>query len=245
MSILNKIKEFFGIKPKIEALSYPGRGYSDQTVIFDQRDAIILEDSVPADTTDKLYNDAGVLTFDGNAVGNITSGTAGNLALYPATGIVIDDIYVQNANNINIAIAAHAALAAPRTYTIPEVGSSSSFILSAGALVYTPSTTQAIVGATGLTAAMIANKITRIQGSGGAVTVSATPSIVAGQDGQVLILQGDSDANTVTLNDEASTAGSTLELAGGVAAVLGKGDILVLTYDLGDSKWYEISRSNN
>lgn len=245
MNILNKIKEFFGIKPKIETLSYPGRAFSEQTIIFDQRDAIILEDSVPANTTDKLYNNAGVLTFDGNAVGNITSGTAGNIALYPATDVGIGDIYVQNANNINIAIAAHPALAASRTYTIPEAGANANFIMSAGALVFTPSTTQNIVAATGLTSAMINNKIIRVQGNAGAVTVSATPSIAAGQDGQIIIIQGDSDINTVTLDDEATTPGSTLELAGGVSAVLGKGDILILTYDSGDTKWYEICRSNN
>jgi len=224
--------------------SYPNVAFSKQTVVFDQRDAIILEDSVPAVTTDKLYNDGGVLTFDGNAVGNINSGTAGNIALYPATDIGIDDIYVQNANNINLAIAAHPALAAPRTYTIQDAGASANFLLSAGALVLSPTATQNIVAATGLTAAMIANKITRIQGDAGAVTVSATPSIVAGTDGQIIILQGDSDTNTVTLNDEATTPGSTLELTADQNMSLSKGYILVLVYDAGDAKWYEITRSN-
>lgn len=161
------------------------RSFYPQTIVFDQRDALILEDSVPASTTDKLYNNGGVLTFDTVEVAMLD-----------------------------------------------------------GALAFVPSTTQDIVAGTGLTAAMIDRAIVRVQGSGGAVVVSATPSIAAGSDGQILIIQGDS-ADTVTLNDEATTAGSTLELDGDAAAVLGKGDILVLTYDAGDSKWYEISRSAN
>lgn len=92
---------------------------------------------------------------------------------------------------------------------------------------------------------MIVYAIVRISGSGGAVTVSATPSIAVGADGQILILQGDDDTNTVTLNDEATTPGSKLQLNAGSNCTLGKGDILMLTYDAGDAYWYEICRSNN
>lgn len=230
----------------VSAKAYPGHAFNDQTVIIDWRNDILLEPAAaPGDPTNKLYNDLGVLSFNGAAVGNINSGVAGRLALYPSTGIEIDDIYVQNGNDIDITIASHATLAAPRVYTIPDAGANASFIMSSGALVFTPSSTQSIVAANGITAAMIVYGIVRIQGSGGAVTVSATPSVAAGSDGQIIILQGDSDANTVTLNDEATTAGSKLQLNAGANCTLGKGDILMLTYDSGDGYWYEICRSNN
>lgn len=113
--------------------------------------------------------------------------------------------------------------------------------------IFTPSATQSIVAGTGITSAMInANSLIRIQGSGGAVTVTATPAVAAGIDGRIVILHGDSDANTVQLDDDLTPpGGSTLKLNGGANVVLGKGDILALVYDAGDSKWYELFRSNN
>jgi hypothetical protein len=88
-------------------------------------------------------------------------------------------------------------------------------------------------------------RVMRVQGSGGAVTVTATPSVKPITDAKELILQGDSDTNTLTLQDESSLANSGLALAGGANITLGKGDILYLVYDEGDGKYYEVSRSNN
>ena len=59
-------------------------------------------------------------------------------------------------------------------------------------------------------------------------------------DGQELFIQGTSDANLVTITD-----GNNCQLAGGVNFSLGKGDIIHLIWDSGDSDWYEISRSDN
>lgn len=87
--------------------------------------------------------------------------------------------------------------------------------------------------------------ITRIAGGGAAITVTTTPSVTAGQDGECIILQGTSDANTVTLQDESNLGGSGLALSGGADFTLGQGDTLQLCYDTGDSKYYEISRSDN
>lgn len=102
--------------------------------------------------------------------------------------------------------------------------------------------TQDITAAAGIT---YAKRIMRVQGSGGSVTVTATPSVKASVDGRELIIQGDSDTNTLILQDESALANSGLALAGGANITLGKGDMLYLAYDEGDSKWYEISRSNN
>lgn len=107
---------------------------------------------------------------------------------------------------------------------------------------FNPSETQDITASDGVAAN---NRIMRVQGSGGAVTVTATPSIADARDGEELIIQGNSDTNTLTLQDESNLANSGLQLAGGADVTLGKGDTIYLTYDEGDDKWYEISRSNN
>ena len=70
-----------------------------------------------------------------------------------------------------------------------------------------------------------------------AVTSSTTLAITAGVSvGQILILQGTHDTNTVTIKDSAGTS-----LAGD--ATLGVGDTLTLIWS--GSSWVEISRSNN
>lgn len=109
---------------------------------------------------------------------------------------------------------------------------------------FSASLTQSITAAGGIT---YTNRIMRVQGSGGAVTVTATPSVAVAAitDGKELIIQGDSDTNTVLLQDESALPNSGLALAGGANITLGKGDTLYLTYDEGDSKYYEVSRSNN
>lgn len=73
-----------------------------------------------------------------------------------------------------------------------------------------------------------------IQGSGGAVTVSANPQIAAGVVGQRLTLIGRSDTNTVTFSD-----GTGLVLQG--PCVLGANQILGLFCD--GTNWLEEFRS--
>jgi len=114
-----------------------------------------------------------------------------------------------------------------------------------GDICHTPSATQTIVAGTGITTAMLdANAIIRIDGTGG-VTITATPNIADGIDGQIVTFQGTDDVNTVTFQSVSSLANSGLWLAGGANFTLGQGDILQLTYDAGDDLWYEITRSNN
>ena len=75
----------------------------------------------------------GVTTWAAGGSGTVNTGVAGRLGLYPANGTAVDDTYVQNANDINLFVAAHPALAATRTYTVPEVGADADFVMSAGA----------------------------------------------------------------------------------------------------------------
>lgn len=111
-----------------------------------------------------------------------------------------------------------------------------------GIPIYTPSADTAIVAGTGLT---VTNGIMRIYGSGGPVTVTATPSIAPGIDGQVVYIQGTSDTNLVTFRDSDNLANTGLSLAGNVDFTLGINDTLTLMYDASELKWIEISRSDN
>ncbi|MBP7209562.1 MAG: hypothetical protein KBA02_00035 [Paludibacteraceae bacterium] len=112
-----------------------------------------------------------------------------------------------------------------------------------GRFTLKPTTTQSIVAGTGIT--NVDRSMIRVAGSGGAVTVSATPSIVDSYDGAIIIICGTDDTNTVTLQDESNLANSGLQLNTAANCTLGKGDTLQLTYNSTDDKWYEISRSNN
>jgi hypothetical protein len=102
------------------------------------------------------------------------------------------------------------------------------------------SATQSLAAAGAITST---DKYNPVVGSGGAVTLTSTPSIVAGAAGQELCVIGTSDANTITLQDETTLAGTTLELAGDVSMVLGIHDTICLVYY--NSHWLEVSRSDN
>jgi hypothetical protein len=83
-------------------------------------------------------------------------------------------------------------------------------------------------------------------GGTAALTLTSDPTITAGSsDGQEIIVQGVDDVNTITIQDESNNPGSTLELVGDVNFLIGKGDIWHGIWDSGDSKWYEIGRSDN
>jgi len=104
-------------------------------------------------------------------------------------------------------------------------------------LIYTPSADTSITAAGGIT---VTNALMRIQGDGGAIDITADPQIVAGtSDGQIVVLQGVSDANTVTLDD-----GTGLALAGGVSFVIGNNDNIGMMWDSGESEWLENNRAD-
>ena len=77
-----------------------------------------------------------------------------------------------------------------------------------------------------------------IQGSGGAVTLTANPRIQAGTiDGQELMLIGCSDTNTVSIDDGNGTKKNGMD-------VMVSGSITVYNWDHGQSLWREVSRNN-
>ena len=70
----------------------------------------------------------------------------------------------------------------------------------------------------------------------GAITLTSNPNILPGVTGQLLILEGTSNTNTVTLTD-----GNGIKLSG--AITLGIRDTLTLMYN--GTYFVELSRSNN
>lgn len=69
-------------------------------------------------------------------VGSVNNGTAGRLAIYPSAGYVVDDVYTQNSQSIDVLIEAQATRSAGIEYTIPNPGdavTAASFVLTEGA----------------------------------------------------------------------------------------------------------------
>ncbi len=106
-----------------------------------------------------------------------------------------------------------------------------------GTLSMEPSGTTNITAGGGVTAVKM---IMRIQGSGGAVDISVNPQIASGADGQLVILQGMSNANTVFFEN-----GTGLRLQEAVSFTLGLADVLTLMYDSSVGSWTEIVRVDN
>lgn len=94
-----------------------------------------------------------------------------------------------------------------------------------------------IVAATGITKEMInCGHIIFINAA--AVDITANPQIVAGVDGQIIVITGRSDVNTLTLDD-----GTGLALS--AQWVGGLWDSITLIYSSYSSIWIELCRSNN
>lgn len=97
------------------------------------------------------------------------------------------------------------------------------------------SPTVSVTATDGLT---VTNPVMKVQGSGGAVTVTANPSIKPGYDGQQIVIIGKSDTNTLTFSD-----GNGLALT--ASFTLGATDTLSLVYDSQSATWNERARANN
>ena len=102
-----------------------------------------------------------------------------------------------------------------------------------GPFIHTPSTDTSITAAGGIT---VTRAIMRIAGDSGAIDITADPQIVAGTDGQIVIIQGTHDTNMVTLDN-----GTGLALSAQI--ILAKNDNITLMYDSGETVWIETSRT--
>jgi len=83
--------------------------------------------------------------------------------------------------------------------------------------------------------------VLRIQGG---VTMTSTPTIHAGTDGQLLTIEGLNDFSLVTLQDESNLVGSGMRMINARNMVLGKNDNIEFSYDLGQALWIEQHRAD-
>jgi hypothetical protein len=100
-----------------------------------------------------------------------------------------------------------------------------------------------VQASTGITADQLKHTVLKIRGAGGPVDIASGISQISNigiAEGQMLILKGRSDlgSNTVTFN-----SGDGLILSQGVTFIMGQDDVLILI--LVDSKWVEVSRTDN
>jgi len=79
----------------------------------------------------------------------------------------------------------------------------------------------------------------RVGGNAGAITMTANPQISPGVDGQIIILKGTSNTNTVNL---LNTNGLTM--TDGNDFALGNKDMIKFIYDAVDGQWIELFRSD-
>lgn len=167
--------------------------------------------------------------------------TANSVLVVNATGDGIDigptttQIADAEADADEAAASAVAALASQ----VAAAASAAAAAIDVLSVTGTSSAPVAVVAGTALAVAATVNHKKYIQGSGGAVVVSANPQITAGtRDGQWLLLIGSSDTNTVKYAN-----GTGLNLKGYV--ILKQNDCLWLSWDNTASVWTEVSRALN
>lgn len=99
---------------------------------------------------------------------------------------------------------------------------------------FTPDSINNITAGGGITPA---KTIVPIQGSGGAVDITAVPQIAAGTNGDLLILEGRSDSNHVTLEN-----GDGVHIHASTAQ-FGNKDMMLMHYNGTDAEWHEIANN--
>ena len=109
---------------------------------------------------------------------------------------------------------------------------------AAGNPIFSPRANQALAAGTVIQHAgsTLFIEIVQISSSGGALTSTATPRILAGVQGQIIALQGTSATNTYTIPD-----GSGISLTTSGSALFRLGSLMYLRYDTTGSVWREMT----
>ena len=79
-----------------------------------------------------------------------------------------------------------------------------------------------------------------IEGKGGAVTLTSTPTIIDGFDGERHILMGMSDTNTVKIQDERELTGSNIKFKWQSGPILAAGRNVTIVFNKALGYWYEV-----
>lgn len=159
---------------------------------------------------------AGNTSWQPGGAGTVTSGTAGNLTLYPATAASVNDTYVQNSHNITIGIATQGSRSAALAITIPNPGNAittANVVLDVGNYtmtgVYTFNSGAGAITMSGSTIAMGTGKITGL-GNG----TASTDAAAFGQ-----IFTGFQAAIQVTESTGGSTTSASFASVGATASI--------------------------
>ena len=111
----------------------------------------------------------------------------------------------------------------------------------ANKIAFSGVTTQTLVA----TDAILASEtnVIPVAGSGGAVTLTSTPTIANGDPWQVILIVGTDNTNTVTIQDNSAIA-SNVDL-GGANVTLGNTDYLALIFNDLNTEWERLFSTNN
>jgi hypothetical protein len=207
-------------------------------------------DTGVADTEIPVIDDAAGLT-NGEILLATASGIESVDAATARAAAGLGTMATQNAGSVAItggSVNATLGATTPASAAVTTLAASGAATLAgnltAAAKLFTPSSAiQSLLAATAINPD--AAKV-RVAGNGGAVVLTATPTITTpAADGQRLVIMGTDGANTVQLQDESGLAGTKLRLAGAAAFTLGLYDTIELIWDAVTGFWVEISRSNN
>jgi len=186
-----------------------------------------------------------LLAFRGKPGLSLFTGTV--TALYgldlPAPAITGGTPVITTARGINIGNYGASQIATSVAIDIAAQSGSTTVnmgIRNAASTIFTPSTVQTLVAGT----AILANATLVMINSTGNVTLTSTPTIADGQDGQILVVLNVDTADTITLQDQGTLASSNLRLVGtGVALAPRESVMLVYSSTVGD--WVQVSASGN
>lgn len=131
------------------------------------------------------------------------------------------------------------------TFTSPTI--TATFANLPIANVWSAKTTQTLAADDTIAVDNAAISLVPVGGSGGAVTLTSTPSLQISGVGawHLVIVIGISDTNTVTVQDATNLGSSALHLQYARNYTLGKNDCLGLLFNATDSVWIELFRSEN
>jgi phage baseplate assembly protein gpV len=197
--------------------------YSSGTITFNSGTTVDIDSTNVSIADTDLNLDGGATTINGNNAITLfpNSNSNLNIRLDGTSDFIVDTdkLVVLNTGNVGILTS--------------NPGANLSIN---GDVAFIPSSVQTINNTVSLTPT---KTIMRVKSNGGAKTMSANPQIADGTDGQILILKGDSDTDTLMFDH-----GSGLKMTDGVGFTLGNGDILQFIYDATDDEWIEMLRSN-